>query len=346
MISTLNLRALSWGILATFITLAGVVLGSRNLRNFDGALVAYLFGTVFAVFGIVYRYVAWLDRPPTRLYFRRFLQHLFSRRALPNAVSFASAFSKNVLAQSFIFRRDHKRGLAHFALAWGCLSAFAITIPLTFGWIHFTLEREGIYQAHLFGFPGFSFAIDGVVAFFLFHALNISSVLVIAGALYFLRRRMTDAGQIATQTFEMDWMPLVLLVLVSVTGLGVTLDYELLQGKAHAFMAITHAITVVLFLVWLPFGKFFHVVQRPAQVGLALYREEGARGPMTVCPHTGEPFATALHIADLGQVTRETGLDFTLADGSSHLDLSPDGKRAALARAHLAARKSSGAYFG
>ena len=63
--------------------------------------------------------------------------------------------------------------------------------------------------------------------------------------------RLTDAGQIATQTFEMDWVPLLLLILVSVTGLGIWWDYEFMRGKAHDFMAITHAITVVLFLLLL-----------------------------------------------------------------------------------------------
>jgi hypothetical protein len=53
-----------------------------------------------------------------------------------------------------------------------------------------------------------------------------------------------------------------------------------------------------------------------------------------------------MHIDDLKVVTAELGYDYTLADGSSHLDLSPQGKRAALAKAHLAARQQSGAFFG
>jgi len=46
-------------------------LGSRNLNHFDAALVGYTFATLFATFGITYRYVTWLQRPPTRLYWRR-----------------------------------------------------------------------------------------------------------------------------------------------------------------------------------------------------------------------------------------------------------------------------------
>lgn len=346
MLSTLNLRALAWASLATLLLVAAVVVGSRNLRNFDGALVAYLFGTIFAAFGIVYRYAVWLQRPPTRRYWRRGVEHLLSRRFFGNGLFLGRRLVSNVLLQSFIFRRGAKRGLAHVLLAWGCLSAFAITIPLTFGWVHFTLAAPGVYQAHLAGFPAFQFHLGSVTAFLVFHALNISAVMVIAGAAFFLRRRMTDAGQIATQTFEVDWMPLVLLILVAVTGLGLTFDYELLHGKAHAFMAISHAITVVLFLVWLPFGKFFHVVQRPAQLGVALYREEGERGPQALCPFSGEAFASQLHLSDVKEVAREVGFDFALEGGGSHLDLSPAGKRSALAKAHLEARRQAGSLFG
>ena len=51
----------------------------------------------------------------------------------------------------------------------------------------------------------------------------------------------------------------------------------------------------------------------------------------------------------LQQLIRSKALkfgDFTLASGGSHLDLSPQGKRAALARAHLAARVEDGRLFG
>ena len=44
-----------------------IVLGSRNLEHFDAALVGYTFATLFAAFGITYRYAMWLQRPPTAL---------------------------------------------------------------------------------------------------------------------------------------------------------------------------------------------------------------------------------------------------------------------------------------
>ena len=45
---------------------AAIVVGSRNLQNFDPALVIYTFAVVFATWGVVYHYNVWLDKPPTR----------------------------------------------------------------------------------------------------------------------------------------------------------------------------------------------------------------------------------------------------------------------------------------
>jgi hypothetical protein len=111
-------------------------------------------------------------------------------------------------------------------------------------------------------------------------------------------------------------------------------------------MAITHAITVILFLLWMPFGKFYHIIQRPAQLGIAIYRKAGAEGPQAVCPHTGEAFTSQMQVDDLKDVTKQLGFDYTRKDGSSHLDYSPRGKRALIAKAHLKARQQSGSYFG
>ena len=53
------------------LTLALTFLGSDGLVWFDAALVGYLFGLIFAVFGVVYRYAVWLRRPPTAMLNRR-----------------------------------------------------------------------------------------------------------------------------------------------------------------------------------------------------------------------------------------------------------------------------------
>ncbi len=69
--ATLDKKAFVKAIIATVVVIILVFAGSRELQNFDAALIAYLFGTVFAVFGIAYRYSVWIQRPPTRMYWRR-----------------------------------------------------------------------------------------------------------------------------------------------------------------------------------------------------------------------------------------------------------------------------------
>jgi nitrate reductase gamma subunit len=348
MFSTLNLRAALIAAAATLLLVVSIVIGSRNLGNFDPALVAYLFGCIFACFGVVYRYVVWLQRPPTWRYFSRGWRLFFEKRTIAYGWELVRHFFTQFLGQKFIRNRSKTRGYGHLLMAWGCVLAFAVTFPLVFGWIHFGLKPGGIntYEIYTFGFKVMEFPLHTWIAEGIFNALNWSAILVIAGVMMLIRRRLTHAGQIAIQTFEGDWMPLLLLLAISLTGLGISLDYKFMEGRAHQFMAITHAITVILFLLWMPFGKFYHIIQRPSQLGIAIYRKAGAEGPQAVCPHTGEQFTSQMQVDDLKDVTKQLGFDYTRKDGSSHLDYSPRGKRALIAKAHLKARQQSGSYFG
>ena len=354
MIKVFDIRALFAAAFVTLLTLLLIMIGSRSLQNFDAALVAYLFGTLFAIFGIAYRYSVWIQRPPTKIYFKRSLTTLFSKEFLHFSWFTIQDFFKNIVFQSFILKRGKKKGIAHLMMAIGCTMAFAITIPLTFGWIHFTLvpetglnpNAEDIYTAHFFGFEVFNFPIKSIVGFFTFGALNWCSVLVIIGATYFLQKRLKDPGLIATQTFEGDILPLLLLILVSLTGLGLTLDYEFMHGKAYEFIAVTHAFFVIIFLIWMPFGKFFHIIQRPAQIGAHIYKEVGKQKGMQVCKQTGEEYTTQLHVSDLKEITKAVGFNLCDENDNSLLDYSPEGKRDLLAIAHLKARQESGKFFG
>ena len=66
-----RVRAGAWATLLTLLLVAAIVVGSRNLENFDPALVIYTFAIIFATWGVVYHYNVWLDKPPTRMYWRR-----------------------------------------------------------------------------------------------------------------------------------------------------------------------------------------------------------------------------------------------------------------------------------
>ena len=354
MLKLIDIKAFAVAIAVTIVTLVLILVGSRSLQNFDAALVAYLFGTLFAIFGIVYRYTVWIQRPPTKTYFKRSIKSLLSKEFLHFSWLSIQDFFKNIVFQNFIIRRGKKKGIAHLMMAIGCTMAFAITIPLTFGWIHFTLvpdtglnpNVEDIYTAHFFGFEVFNFPVKSIVGFFTFGALNWCSVLVIIGATYFLQKRLKDPGLIATQTFEGDILPLLLLILVSLTGLGLTLDYEFMHGKAYEFIAVIHAFFVIVFLIWMPFGKFFHIIQRPAQIGAHIYKEVGKQKGMQVCKQTGEEYTTQLHVSDLKEITKAVGFNLCDENDNSLLDYSPEGKRDLLAIAHLKARQESGKFFG
>jgi hypothetical protein len=314
------LRAAIWGLTLTAILGMLIVLGSRNLAHFDAALVGYTFATLFATFGITYRYAMWLQRPPTRMYWRRGWGAFLSPRALSgNAWRFVKRAVVEVGANRFIFRRDRWRGLTHLLLMWGCLIAAAITFPLVWGWIHFETVPGHLdtYRTYLFGFEAGEFPVDSLPAFIVFHGLVWASFLVLAGVMLAFRRRMRDRGAEAVQQFGEDILPLVLLAAISVTGLMLTISYTWLRAYAYDFLAILHAVTVIVTLLWLPFGKFFHIFQRPAQLGVGFYKDEGTRGEQARCKRCEKPYASAQMIRDLISVERDLGFRYEMKAGGA-----------------------------
>jgi hypothetical protein len=221
-------------------------------------------------------------------------------------------------------------------LMWGCLIAIAITFPLVFGWVHFETLPDDLnwYQAYVFGFPTFTFPIHSLFGFMVFHGLVWSSILVIAGVMLAMRRRMRDHGAAAAQQFAEDLLPLILLFAISATGLMLTASYTWMRGYGYDFLAILHALTVILTLLWLPFGKFFHIFQRPAQLGVGIYQDIGARGEQASCRRCGRPYGSRMHVADLIEVERQLGFRYELAGAVEHYQwICPPCRRAILALA-------------
>ena len=305
----------AWGLGATLVLSLLIVVGSRNLAHFDAALVGYTFSVLFATFGLTYRYAMWLQRPPTAVYWRRGWQAFFRRGwRLRNLGMWFGRLGTEVLANRFIVRRSRLRGLTHLLIMWGCLIAVAITFPLVFGWLHFRPVPGdlSLYEAVAFGFPAFRFPHDSMVAFFLFHGLVWASFLVIAGVMLAVRRRMREEGAAALQRFSEDFMPLILLFAVSLTGLMLTASYTWMKGYAYTFIAILHAITVIGTFLWLPFGKFFHIFQRPAQLGVGFYKDVGRAETPAHCRRCGLAFSSRLHVEDLIDVERKLGFRYEI----------------------------------
>jgi hypothetical protein len=291
------------------------VAGSRGLEHFDAALVGYTFATLFATFGITYRYAMWLQRPPTRMYWRRGWQvFLTQRHVREKAAQFSRRLVLEFAANRFIFRRGALRGTAHWLIMWGCIIAAAITFPLVWGWIEFRTVpgRFDLYRTYVFGFPGAAFPVESLFAFIIFHGLVWASFLVIAGVMMAFRRRMIDHGAVTVQHFGTDILPLLLLFAISVTGLMLTASYTWMKGYAYDFLAIIHAVTVIFTLLWLPFGKLFHIFQRPAQLGVAFYKDAGRSAEQARCRRCEQPFASAMMVSDLATVERQLGFSYEM----------------------------------
>jgi hypothetical protein len=318
-----RVRSTAWGLLVGALLLALIVAGSRNLQHFDAALIGYTFATLFATFAITYRYAMWLQRPPTRMYWRRGWQ-VFANPAHVgrNLLEFLRRFVLEFALNRFIFARSRRRGLAHWLIMWGCILAAAITFPLVWGWIHFrTVSGDlDMYRTYVMGFPVYDFHVESFAAFVILHGLVWASFLVIAGVMLAFRRRMVDHTAVTLQQFGQDILPLVLLFAISATGLLLTASYTWMKGYAYDFLAILHAAAVIVTLLYLPFGKLFHIFQRPAQLGVSFYKEAGRHGEPAVCRRCRRPYAPAAMIRDLTIVERELGFSYEMnpAQGANH----------------------------
>jgi nitrate reductase gamma subunit len=310
-------KAILRGLLTAGLLGVTIFAGSRNLRHIDAALVGYTFACLFAAFGLGYRYSVWLQRPPTRMYWRRGWESFLRRGHLLNSLrGFVSRFVRVFLLNRFIWRRSRSRGLTHLLIMWGCLLAAAITFPLVFGWVYFeTVPGDWTrYRVFVFGLPTVAFHHESLIGHLVFHGLVVASLLVIAGVLLALQRRLRDRGAAALQDLQEDLLPLFLLFAVSVTGLLLTVSYTWLKGYAYEFLALTHAVAVIFTLLWLPFGKFFHIFQRPAQLAVKFYKDVGKEGEQAVCVRCQQPYATKIHVEDLIVVERELGYRYDWPD--------------------------------
>jgi hypothetical protein len=323
------------GTAAALVVVVAIVVGSRGLRDFDAALVGYATATVFLAFGVTYRYVVWVQSPPARRWLRRGWREFLSWRNFrrsPGQVP--EALVGNLALQRFIRARSRGRWLAHQSVFWGVVLATLVTFPLTFGWIHFESRPAGSgddYTSYVAGIDTGSFDATSPFGWLVFHLLDIAAVLVIAGAGWFLWRRFRDREVAAVQRLGHDLVPLLALIVISVTGLLLTFSSLVLEGRFYDFLAILHMAVVVLTLLYIPFGKLFHVVQRPASIGVQVAKAASLErsGPAT-CRRCGQPYETGELVADLQATVDELGLGF-----AEWTETCPRCKRVARGRAYL-----------
>ena len=356
--------AISFGVLAGLGLTALIALGSRGFRWFDAALIGYAVGTIFALAAVIYKYTFWLMRPQTGRYFWRSWRLFFSYANFRRYTALIpTALITDLLSQQFIRKRSLYRWFTHQCIFWGVILSLCITFPLTFGWLRFTLtipDRQ--YRMWVFGFPLFSFDPYSAFGFVIYHALVFTALLLLLGLMLAFHRRFHDLALIAVQRFGFDLVPLGLLLAIVITGLALTMDSTFFGGAYYWFISLTHEAVVVIWLISLPFGKFFHILERPATVGIELYWRTGEDSEPHTCPRCGTAFAPARFIHDLKRTLSDVGENYAITSGGPKAspagatepaatsatwwqDFCPDCKRVMRGAANLAAIDPEGNRF-
>lgn len=285
-------RSIFYGIVAAAVLTLLIAVGSQRFHWFDEALIGYAVATIFAVVAVTYKYSFWLARPPTGRYWRRSWQLFLSSENIRHyALLIPKVIFTNLLSQQFIRKRGLYRWIMHQCIFWGVILSCAITFPLTFGWLRFTQNPGGLYQVWAFDFRFFTLPVDSIFGFLLFHALDFTAMLLLIGLVLAFYRRFHDLALRAVQRFHFDILPLVLLLAIAVTGLALTADIVWLGDAYYHSISLTHEAVVVIWLISLPFGKFFHLLEQPAAVGVELYWRSAEAGTMQECARCAEEFA-------------------------------------------------------
>lgn len=307
-----RMRSIFAGIIAAILLILLIAIGSRGFHWFDAALIGYAVATIFATAAVTYKYTFWLSRPPTGRYWRRSWQFFFTYANFRHYTTLIPAAIADLFAQQFIRRRSLYRWITHQCIFWGVVLSCAITFPLTFGWLRFTQTATGLYRIWFFGFPLLVFPTGSPFAFLVIHALDFTALILFIGLVLAFHRRFHDLALITVQRFRFDIMPLALLMAIVVSGVALTADSTWLGGAFYWYISLTHESVVVLWLISLPFGKFFHLIERPATVGIELYWHAGENTEKQKCARCGEEFAPARFIQDLKRTLYEVGENYTI----------------------------------
>ncbi|MEH7335344.1 hypothetical protein V7161_22240 [Neobacillus drentensis] len=301
-----------------FLTVAGIAIlvfiGTRMFTHIDLNLYGYMVGTIVFLGGFFYRFIAWGQRPPTKIIIKKGLKLLFRKSTPKTAVNHLAIYD-------FIKNRGLYRWVQHILIGWGCVLACLVTFPLVFSWMYFTMEENGYYTIVLFGMNVMKVPAEGIIAFFSYNALNIAAIMVTAGVCMALRRRLRNMQARAEQKFMYDFLPLYLLLFISVTGLLLTVQNVFLHGWMQPQMSLIHQFSVIVTLIYLPFGKLAHIPFRPMSVFARNYREHYGEQEMKKCKVCGDHFVSVEQSNDVIQVLSVNEMEFNMKDGFNLAEL-------------------------
>jgi hypothetical protein len=301
-----------------FIAISGLfilsLIGTRMFTHVDLNLYGYMVGTIVFIGGFFYRFIAWGERPPAKIIIKKGLK-LLLRKSTPKTSA------QHLVTYRFIWNRGIFRWTQHVLIGFGVILSCFVTFPLVFGWMYFTMSENGYYTVVGMGMNLMTVRADGVIAFFFYNALNFTAIMVIAGVCMALYRRIKNMQARAEQTFVYDFMPLYLLLFVSITGLALTFMNVFLHGWGQPIMSLIHQFSVIVTLIYLPFGKLAHIPFRPMSVLTKNYREHYAEQSMKECKICGTGFVSTEQSADVIEVLRQNDIDFNMKEGFNLAEL-------------------------
>ncbi|MFD2445128.1 hypothetical protein ACFSO7_14255 [Bacillus sp. CGMCC 1.16607] len=283
-------------------------IGTRMFTHVDLNLYGYMVGTIVFIGGFFYRFIAWGERPPTKVFIKKGLKLLF-RKSTPKTST------EHLVTYRFIWNRGIYRWTQHILIGWGCILSCFVTFPLVFGWMYFTMDDNGMYNIIFMGIQVMTVPAEGIIAQLSYNALNITAVMVIAGVCMVLYRRLKNMQARAEQTFMYDFLPLYMLLLVSLTGLALTFMNIFLHGEGQPIMSLIHQWSVVITLIYLPFGKLAHIPFRPMSVFAKNYREHYMEQAPKACKVCGDHFVSIEQSNDVMNVLGVNDIQFGMKEG-------------------------------
>jgi hypothetical protein len=294
--------------IAVVLILTMTYVGTRAFTHVDLNLYGYMVGTFVFLGGLFYRFIAWSERPPAKVFIRKGMKLIFRGKA---AVDTAD----NLALYRFIWNRAPWRWIQHFLIGWGCILSCFVTFPLVFGWMYFTMSDNGTYTVVFMGIDLMRIAADGFLAYLFYNALNITAFMVIAGVCMALYRRIKSMQARAEQTFIFDFMPLYMLLFVSITGLLLTGSNLFLHGWMHPTLSLIHQFSVIITLIYLPFGKLAHIPMRPLGALVKHYREHYSAEQMKTCKVCSGTFVSLEQSNDVIDVLKANDIEFAMKEG-------------------------------
>jgi nitrate reductase gamma subunit len=283
-------------------------IGTRMFTHIDLNLYGYMVGTIVFIGGFFYRFIAWGERPPTKIIIKKGLKLLFRKNTVKTSINHLAIYN-------FIRNRGVYRWVQHILIGWGCILACFVTFPLVFSWMYFTMDDNGYYTIVLFGMNVMKVPAEGIVAFFSYNALNIAAIMVTAGVCMALYRRLKNMQARAEQKFMYDFLPLYLLLFISITGLLLTFMNIVMHGYGQPIMSLIHQFAVIVTLIYLPFGKLAHIPFRPMSVLARNYREHYGEKKMKECKVCGDHFVSVEQSNDVIHVLGVNDIGFEMKEG-------------------------------